>query len=75
MNFRQWVKMCGQRDDMVGDLCRDLITDFDFDGTQRYVKAVTKNKISQQAANRLILEYRDYNYESKLMRTIILGIQ
>ena len=45
MNFRQWVKMCGQRDDMVGDLCRDLITVFDFDGTHRYVKAVTKNKI------------------------------
>jgi len=74
MKFNQWVKMCEKRDDMVGDLCRDLISDFDYDGTQRYVKAVTKNKISRQAANILILEYKDYNYEAKSIRKLLYGV-
>jgi len=68
MNFRQWVKLGLLRDDMIGDLCRDLDSDYDFDGTQRYVKAVTKNQVSRYAANILILEYKDYNYEEKLIK-------
>ena len=68
MTFKSWTKTQTQRDDMVGDLSRDLMADKNFDGTQKYVKNVTKGKVSEEACKRMIKEYKDHNEANRLIK-------